>query len=83
MTQEIDFSNRIKHLTSDEVQTLQADAALRALGENNNILSELNSALIDAMKRKLKADMEVLSLKETKRSLVQNLKSLAVICARA
>jgi hypothetical protein len=77
------FEARIQHLTTEEINTLQVDACLRILGENNNILNEVNTALIEAMTEELKARTKVMQLKETKRALVQQLKTLSVIAARA
>lgn len=77
------YASRIKHLSDDEVQSLQVDAALRCLGENNNILSEINTELVGAMQEELYAKTKVMQLKETKRALIQQLKTLSVIAARA
>lgn len=76
-------ANRIKQLSDEEIQTLDVHAALRCLGENNNLISEINSDLVDAMQEELKARTLVMQLKETKRALIQQQKTLAVIASRA
>lgn len=76
-------TNRITTLSDEEIQTLDVGAALRALGMNNNLISEINSELVDALTEELKARTLVMQLKETKRALIQQQKTLAVIASRA
>lgn len=78
-----DLENKVSLLSTQEVEELDVSAALRAIGQNNNLINEVNKTLSQALMQQLEADATVMRLRELKRALIQNQKSLSVIAVRA
>lgn len=78
-----DLENKVSLLSTQEVEELDVSAALRAIGQNNNLINEVNKTLSQALMQQLEADASVMRLRELKRALIQNQKSLSVIAVRA
>lgn len=78
-----DLENQVCLLSSQEVEELDVSAALRSIGTNNNLINDVNKCLSKALMAQLEADSSVMRLRELKRALIQNQKSLSVIAVRA
>ena len=61
----------LQKLTSEEIQTLQLEAAQRILAGNANILVEINIELINAIDRLGKARVELEKWKSTKSVVIE------------
>ena len=65
----------IKKLTTEEIETLQVDAALRLLGEHSNQLAGLNEEICNAMKEVLTAKMKLQELQSTKEIIIEMMRA--------
>lgn len=72
----------IKKLTSEEIQTLQNDAALRLIGEYSNLLADVNQSISQAIIKLGNAKIELDCLKNDKQTLVEMIRALKVIAER-
>lgn len=79
-----------KTLTTEEIQTLQVDQALRLIGEYTVLLSrsnkEISQAILDLGKAKNAVNDATGKLQQArndKSTIVEMLRSLKVICERA
>jgi|GEM_PF-6980293 len=73
----IDQTFNIPKLTTEEISTLQVDAAKRGSGEVQAVLVDINDAIYEAYDRKLKAlrdldeaNMDIAKLKSTKSTAI-------------
>lgn len=69
----------IKTLSHEQIQSLQADAALRLIGEHTVLLSKLNSQIGKAILAKGKADISLQTLQNDKKTLIELLRALKVV----
>lgn len=74
---------QIKSLTSDEIQSLQYDAAARLLLEHSNLLIILNDQLQEANRERLQAQIKVDQCKNSMRVIKQNMTAFQTICRSA
>ena len=74
---------QIKSLTSDEIQSLQCDAAARLLLEHSNLLITLNDELQVANRERLQAQIKVDQCKNSMRVIKQNMTAFQTICRSA
>jgi len=72
----------IPHLTEEEINTLQVDAALRLIGQNTVLLVRLNRQIGQAMIAFGQAKIHLDKLREEKRTLIELQRSLKVIAER-
>ncbi len=66
-------------LTPEQIQTLQADEALRIMGMIDFALAELNKELISANDRYFEAKRHLDNLKNTKSTLVERARVLKTL----
>lgn len=73
----------IKTLTTEEIETLQVDSALRLIGEYsthlNTIRKQISEATIELGRAKMKLDI----LKNDKQTIVEMIRALKTIADRA
>lgn len=69
----------IKTLTSEEIQTLQVDAALRLIGEYSTHLYSINKSIRDAIVQVGHAKIELDSLRNDKQTLIEMIRALKVV----
>lgn len=77
------LENKVSLLSPQQVEELDVSSALRCIGHNNNLINEVNKEMAQALMAQLQADTGVMRLRELKRALIQNQKSLSVIAVRA
>lgn len=70
---------RVKALTTEEIQSLQVDAALRLMGENTRAMAEISAELGQALIELGQAKLKVDTLKEDKRTIIEINKALGAI----
>lgn len=69
----------VEALTSEEIQTLQVDKALRIMGMIDQALTELNKAMYEANAEYYEAKRKLDDLKNTKSLLVERARNLKEI----
>ena len=73
----------IKTLTSQEIETLQVDAALRLIGNYSKQLVQVNQAISQTTIKLGKARIELDCLKNDKSTLIGLIRAMKVIAERA
>lgn len=73
----------IKSLTTEEIQSLQYDAAARLLLEHSNLMITIVRELQIANKARLEAQIKVEECKNNLRVLKQNMTAFQTICRTA
>lgn len=74
---------QIKTLTTQEIETLQVDAALRLIGEYSTQLTVINQKISQAIMALGKAKIKLDCLKNDKDTLIEMVRALKVIIERA
>lgn len=72
----MNFKQKIKKLTAQEIQELQVEKALRILMQNSNTLQEIESELFDAIGEKGKWTIKVDQLKSLKATIIEQNRAL-------
>ena len=73
----------VEALTSEEIQTLQVDKALRVMGMIDQALTELNRAMYEANAEYYEAKRKLDDLKNTKSLLIERARNLKSIVGNA
>lgn len=83
MSSNASSNHRIKTLTTEEINTLQCDAALRLLMEHSNLLVDINNELMVSNRSMLEAKIKVDECKNNIRIIKQNMMAFQTIARAA
>ena len=74
---------QIKTLSTEEINSLQVDSALRLLGSHQQLLVDLTNELSAALQDKIKADCKISDLKQIKFTITHNMRALECMVKNA